>query len=231
MPIRIVTISDTHNYHKSVVVPPCDILIHAGDFSSRGYQSEVEAFGEWLRSLDQCTHKICIAGNHDRSFEDTPTQAQEWLYGHAEPGLCNVHYLQDSEVTLSIDGQDVRIWGTPHQPWFMSWAFNLKTPEELKAKWDLIPKGIDVLVSHGPPYKILDKTSYGQTHVGCRELKKAVQRVKPLLHCFGHIHEGHGVMEWNGTMFANASSCTVKYHPINTPLVFELDEAKVLKQV
>ncbi len=228
--VRIVAISDTHNYHKSVTVPPCDILVHAGDSTSRGYKHEVEDFGNWLRSLDQCTHKVCIAGNHDRSFEDTPTQAREWLYGHMEPGTCGVHYLQDEEIVLNVGGRDVRIYGSPWQPFFCNWAFNLKTPEELKAKWDLIPKGLDCLVTHGPPYKLLDKTSYGNEHVGCRELRKAIQRTKPKLHVVGHIHEGYGVARFGNTLVSNASSCTVRYNPTNPPLLFELDDDGTMRQ-
>ena len=34
--LRIACISDTHGRHRSVRVPPCDVLIHGGDFTNVG---------------------------------------------------------------------------------------------------------------------------------------------------------------------------------------------------
>jgi Icc-related predicted phosphoesterase len=70
-------------------------------------------------------------------------------------------------------------------------AFNLDRGAPIKEKWDLIPSNglVDVLVTHGPPYGILDVT-YENLTVGCEELAIAVKdRIKPRLHVFGHIHE------------------------------------------
>jgi Icc-related predicted phosphoesterase len=59
-------------------------------------------------------------------------------------------------------------------------------------------------------------------HVGCEELRAAVERVRPRVHIFGHIHHGYGMMDWNGTRFVNASVCNEQYRPVNPPAVTEL---------
>lgn len=233
MPIKIVCISDTHTYHNSLKLPEGDILVHSGDATFRGYEKEICDFGDWFRK-QPFKYKIFVAGNHDTSFEDTPTQAREWFYdGHnladVKPGDDGVYYLQDSAVEVDVNGQKVKIYGSPWQPEFCNWAFNLDTPEQLKAKWDLIPKGLDVLITHGPPYKLCDQVIRGKEHVGCRELRAAIQRTRPKLHVCGHIHEGYGVSRFGDTFIANASSCTAGYHPSNKPLVFLLHENGVMQ--
>lgn len=206
--MRVVCLSDTHDLHGKLTVPDGDLLLHAGDATSKGTLAQIEAFDWWLAAQPH-RHKVVIAGNHDFGFQRTPTQARK-LIRHAT-------YLEDSEIT--IDG--LRIWGSPWQPWFHDWAFNLQRGAEIAAKWALIPDGIDVLVTHGPPLGILDRTSRGDD-VGCADLLAAVQRVKPRLHLFGHIHEGYGTLERDGTRFVNASNCTERYHPVQPPIVIDL---------
>lgn len=227
--MKIVTISDTHTYEQSVVVPDGDILIHSGDATFRGYEHEVRAFGEWFRAQPH-RWKIFVAGNHDTSFEDQPTQALEWFYGDKGNSLnrasSDTIYLLDESITLDVDGESVSIYGAPWQPWFYDWAFNIKRAEDLKAVWDKIPKGTDILVTHGPAYKLADTNQEGE-HCGCRELRKAIQRVKPKLHVCGHIHEGYGVSKWGDTIVANSSICTRRYKPTNEPLIFEFKDGKM----
>ncbi|KAJ8791786.1 hypothetical protein J1605_020508 [Eschrichtius robustus] len=77
------------------------------------------------------------------------------------------------------------------QPWFYGWGFNLPRGQALLEKWNLIPEGVDVLVTHGPPLGFLDWVPKKMQRVGCVELLNTVQRrVQPRLHVFGHIHEG-----------------------------------------
>ena len=126
-------------------------------------------------------------------------------------------YLQDSGVEL----MGLRIWGSPWQPVFFNWAFNLPRGEPLRARWALIPNDTDVLVTHGPPMGHGDMTSEG-TRVGCEALLDAIQRVCPRLHIFGHIHEDHGV-SWEGeTACINASVCSLRYEPTQPPLGADL---------
>ncbi|MBX7185187.1 MAG: metallophosphatase domain-containing protein [Vicinamibacteria bacterium] len=203
--MRLVLISDTHNQQSSLVLPAGDALVHAGDFTMRGAEVEVAAFGAWLEA-QPFRHKIVVAGNHDFLFEREPRFARSLLPGAA-------HYLFDSEVTL----EGLRFWGAPWQPWFLDWAFNLQRGEEIAAKWALIPEGVDVLITHGPPMGTADRTARGE-NVGCADLGEAMARVKPRLSVFGHIHEGYGV---HGDK-VNAAICDEKYRPVNRPIVVDL---------
>ena len=115
----------------------------------------------------------------------------------------------------------IKFWGSPWQPEFFDWAFNASRGEEIRQYWDKIPTGIDVLITHGPPFKLGDQTDIGE-HVGCLDLLDAIERVKPKLHVFGHIHEGYGVTSANGTTFVNASTCTLRYRPTNSCVVIDL---------
>jgi Icc-related predicted phosphoesterase len=207
--MRIVTLSDTHNRHDEIVVPAGDLLVHAGDLTGCGTLPELEAAARWLRSLPH-PHKVVIAGNHDFALERRPAESHALFDG--------LTYLQDSGT--SIGG--LRIWGSPWQPRFFDWAFNLDRGPAIRAKWDLIPSGIDVLVTHGPPAGILDETVAGQ-RVGCADLLVALRRVRPRLHVFGHIHESYGRHDADGTHFLNASSCDLRYEAVNRPLVVDLD--------
>jgi predicted phosphohydrolase len=206
--MRIVCLSDTHDLHDQLQVPDGDLLLHAGDATMRGSEAQIRAFDRWLATLPH-RHKVVIAGNHDWAFERTPAAARSWLRAAT--------YLEDSEVT--VDG--VRIWGSPWQPWFYDWAFNLERGPAIAAKWDRIPAGIDVLVTHGPPAGILDRTDQGDA-VGCADLLAAVRRVRPKLHVFGHIHEAYGTLEQDGVRFVNASNCSVRYRPVQPPIVVDL---------
>ncbi|MDD5656113.1 MAG: metallophosphatase domain-containing protein [Elusimicrobia bacterium] len=206
--MRICVISDTHGFHASLKPPRADLLLCAGDVSLSGGREEIAAFAAWWRALDY-PRKLLIAGNHDWLFQRQPRRARE-LFAPGE-------YLQDSEARVGR----LRVWGSPWQPWFMDWAFNLKRGTELKAKWDLIPDGVDILLTHGPPRGFGDLTRRGP-RAGCRELLQAVaKRVRPRWHVFGHIHEAYGVFKAGSTTFINASICDFWYRPAHRPVVFE----------
>ncbi|HEY9785873.1 MAG TPA: metallophosphatase domain-containing protein [Candidatus Obscuribacterales bacterium] len=208
--MRIVIISDTHNKLSQISIPEGDLLIHCGDFCGHGTIDEVARFSEQLAELPH-RHKVVIAGNHDWPFERQNAAARA--------ALENVVYLEDSGV--SIDG--LKIYGSPWQPEFMNWAFNLpRQSRELEDKWRCIPDGTDILVTHGPPYRILDATRFGQ-HAGCELLRRRVEEIKPRVHCFGHIHEAYGQEKRDGTLFVNASVLNLWYRPQNKPVVVDLD--------
>jgi hypothetical protein len=131
--------------------------------------------------------------------------------------LANASYLQDGLIEVG----GLRIWGSPWQPWFFDWAFNLPRGPALASKWALVPDGVHVLVTHGPPAGILDRTA-NEEAVGCHDLARALERILPRLHVFGHIHESYGRLERDGTTFVNASNCDLKYRPVQAPIVVEL---------
>jgi predicted phosphohydrolase len=220
--VRLVCISDTHSRHRDIVVPDGDVLVHAGDFTKRGREQEIADFNGWLAELPH-RHKLVIAGNHDFLFERAPHVARGML--------SNATYLEDSGC--EIDG--VRFWGSPWQPRFFDWAFNLDRGEPLRKKWERIPDRVDVLITHSPPHGVLDRVWDGQ-HVGCEELVAALARVRPRVHVFGHIHEAYGVSESTcderdevaalaetaRTRFVNACSCDLEYEPVQPPVVLDL---------
>ncbi|HLT37854.1 MAG TPA: metallophosphatase domain-containing protein [Enhygromyxa sp.] len=205
--IRLVLISDTHGFHD-FPVPPGDVLVHAGDGCSRGTLDEAREWAAFVHRQPH-RHKIVIAGNHDRCFEAD--------FAVASAPFAGLDFLHDS----GCERLGVRFWGSPWQPWFLSWAFNLPRGPELAAKWALIPDDTDVLVTHGPPHGILDRT-YDHEPVGCEQLRIALGRVRPRVHVFGHIHEGYGAAFVDGTLFVNASTCTLAYRPTNPAIVVDL---------
>lgn len=208
--MKIVCISDTHNLHsKCKEIPTGDILIHAGDLTRKGDLEDVRSFNAWLKDLPH-KHKLIIAGNHDFCFERTPKEARSLI--------TNGIYLEDEEII--IDG--LKFYGSPWQPWFFNWAFNLRRGAPLKEKWEQIPDDTDILITHGPPHGILDKVMMGDK-VGCEELLIRLGSLEKLkLHVFGHIHEACGIHEYQGIKMVNASTCTLSYKPTNEPIVVEL---------
>ncbi|MFA6093461.1 MAG: metallophosphatase domain-containing protein [Elusimicrobiota bacterium] len=237
--MRFVTVADTHL--AELELPEGDVLLHAGDLTFRGSAPEVVSAARWLQSQKQkrkYQHVIVTAGNHDFLFQTEPGLARELL---RENGIL---YLEDSGLTIEgssiLPGElapgpgRITVYGSPWQPWFNNWAFNLRTIESLKEKWDMIPAGVDILMTHGPPHGILDGVtrfnedlypsdeSLFTKNLGCEALLEALRRVKPRFHVFGHIHEGYGIVEKNGTTFINASIMDGQYEPARKARVFDI---------
>lgn len=210
--LRLVAISDTHERHRYVSLPEGDVLIHAGDITKKGSLQAIEDFATWMKEAPH-KHKIVIAGNHDFCFEDERSADAEKILNNE-----GIIYLCDSGVTI----EGIYFWGSPWQPWFYDWAFNLPRGEEIAAKWSLIPDNTQVLITHGPAFEIADKTTEG-LHVGCEELAARIAALNCLkAHIFGHIHESYGIQKIAGVVYANASVCNRQYQPLNQPLVIEI---------
>ena len=229
--MKITLISDSHTKHNKVHhdLPGGDILIHAGDFMDSGYSPmEAMMFFKWFDEIKTYDTKVLIAGNHDRWMQDEPEEAKGILTGYK-----TIEYLQDEEMVLYFDGpngdwpeDNVRIYGSPWQPEFCSWAFNLpRNGEEMKARWDAIPDNTDILVTHGPPFGYQDIPGGQSIRVGCEMLRYRVDEIKPKIHVFGHIHGGHGYYYNGHTHFFNASVLDERYNYANVPLNFEWDQA------
>ena len=208
---KITMISDTHNQHNKIKISKTDILVHAGDATGRGSIQEVSAFLNWL-SQQPATHKVYVAGNHDFLFERDPNLSKMILSEYP-----SITYLQDA--TTEIMG--LKFYGSPWTPRFYDWAFNADT-DKLSEVWSAIPAEIDFLITHGPPFGILDETEEGNK-IGCKILLQEIQtRIKPKYHVFGHDHEGYGSKVIDGTNFINASSCNRRYLPVNPPIIFAI---------
>ena len=116
---------------------------------------------------------------------------------------------------------DIKIWGSPITPWHFDWAFNKKRGKEIAKHWSLIPPETDLLITHGPPYSILDQV-VNERPVGDRDLLKRVMELKPKVHVFGHIHESYGKIRKEGCLFINACNVNEQYNLVNPPIVFDL---------
>jgi predicted phosphohydrolase len=207
--VRAVVLSDTHNCHGRIDVPDGDLLLHAGDMTGHGGLYELEPFAEFLGGLPH-RWKVLVAGNHDFCLEN-PTERET-----ARAFLADFVYLEDAAV--EIDG--VRIYGSPWQPAFFDWAFNLPRGAALREKWARIPDDTEVLLTHTPPAGVLDETRRGEG-VGCADLLDRIREVRPGLHVFGHIHEAYGTLRRDGVLYVNGSNCTVGYEPTNAPVVLD----------
>jgi Icc-related predicted phosphoesterase len=195
-------------------LPGGDLLICSGDISGRGSITEIENFMKWFDEIDNYDTKVFIAGNHDFGFENENEKLIGLLTGYK-----NIDYLQDERMDL-WDGNDEQlvIYGTPWQPEFHNWAFNLPRGEKLKEKWDKIPVDVDILITHSPPFGKLDFVQYNNINVGCEELMKRIGEIKPKIHVFGHIHEGFGYVFDGNTHFINASVLNERYEFRNRPV-------------
>ena len=212
--MRFVVISDTHGLHEKIQLPKGDVLIHAGDATSRGHDHEISAFGQWFGRQD-FAYKIFVAGNHDFLFQTNQKEALLALKSLDE----KIIYLQDSSFLLPFENTAIKIWGSPWQPFFFDWAFNLRN-HELEKAWQKIPQDTQILITHGPPRGVLDLVERGEA-VGCQHLRTKVLELSPKIHIFGHIHEGYGKTHLKNTFMINASSLNVAYEPVNRPIVFD----------
>ena len=239
----VMCISDTHGLHSEIpekwALPKVDLLIHAGDFTNVGELTDIESYADFVDSLKKagvCQRAILVAGNHDITLE--PKYYEEIGYDRFHAGRsgsrgtrCDTDaciraamrsgtYLEDSGVTVC----GVTVYGSPWQPEFCDWAFNLERGKELAEKWAMIPEdgAVDVLVTHSPPRGHGDRCRSG-FRAGCDDLlASVVTKVRPQFHVFGHIHEGYGVTKQEGldTYFINASTVTSTYRVEHKPIVF-----------
>lgn len=213
--MKITAISDLHGHYPEL--PEGDLLIIAGDLIARHNEAEFFECFNWIHE-QRYSKKILIAGNHDQQMQDENYQGPQGIM------IGSFEYLCDSGT--EFDG--LKIWGSP---WTLTFPeINPKctaftgTEKDLAEKYALIPDDTDILITHGPPYGIMDKTVRGE-HVGSKELLKAVMHVKPSFHVFGHVHEGYGkeiitysygkLIGQKEMIFLNCSHVDEHYRPVN----------------
>lgn len=204
--MRIACISDTHQKHDMLNISEVDMLIHAGDFCSYGTVEEAKRFNSWLARIE-VKYKIVIAGNHDKCLEQ--------YNGHEI--ISNAIYLQDEAVEI----EGVKFYGSPWQPEFCNWAFNLPRGQPLASQWAKIPSDTDVLITHGPSFGKLDSLPNG-VHVGCEDLARRISELKLSYHIHGHVHHSYGFAQYANPRVVNASSCNEAYVARNEPIIIEV---------
>ena len=208
----ITFISDTHGLHNRLKLSEGTVLVHAGDITEYGTEEEVIDFLDWF-SGQPYFYKIFIGGNHDLFLESSTKAEKRKLIP------SNVIYLQNSGIEI----QGFRFWGSPVTPWFLGMAFNARAGNELKRVWRKIPSSTDVVITHGPPKGILD------AGMGDDELAFRVSKIKPKVHCFGHIHGQAGSKSHDRITYINAAMVnspdplrTIDYKIIGKPIIYSL---------
>lgn len=214
--MNVVAVSDLHGFLPEL--PPADLVLICGDICPPWDRNDEfqeywldTAFRKWLMGI-KARKIVGVAGNHDFIFQVLP---------HKVPPLPWV-YLEDSGTEF----ENVKIWGSPWQPYFCDWAFNLYEAD-LEKKWQLIPLDTDILVLHGPPHGYGDQAprlnTNGFVNTGSPSLLKRIKEIEPRLVVFGHIHEARGRWELkSGTTLANVSVVDGNYELIHSPMTFEL---------
>ena len=236
-------ISDTHNMHEALTEEisqlrsdssdTLNVLVHAGDMTNRGSHSELKSIATWLKTepgVAEFDYKFVISGNMDGIGLDSnyPTFGSNAIDGHK---LFNdldkgVFYLENEPFALNVnDGNKrkvINLYGTPNTLKFVG-GFQIYNDEQSNQVWHAVPEGTDVLISHGPPYKILDSSSSGK-HVGDEvALKEILERVKPKYMIFGHVHDSFGVEELKDVVFANVAQYNFGERKEVHPFVFDID--------
>lgn len=226
--MKVVAFSDTHNQHKKITLPDGDILIYAGDCAIHGTELEVEDFAKWIKTQPH-KFKCAVAGNHDECLQDKPEIFQD----------NGIEYLCDREININ----GLRIYGTPWRsvprervlgPKSRWSAFMITEP------WDEyvfreIPNGLDILITHMPPFGIMDIGSHWKKYEirepdtiigpdgkfwkfigfkswGNKALLKNIKRAKPKHSIFGHIHDISDILVDDGITFYNVSMCDAEYN-------------------
>lgn len=192
--MRVVAVADTHTFEADLGdLPEGDVFVHAGDLLRGGTLDELAGVARWIRGLPHAT-KIVVAGNHDWCFLRQRDRTLDMLG-------ADVLYLEDAGVSV----QGLQVYGSPWQPEYNRWAFNLPRGVALREKWQKIPRGTDILVTHGPPCGVGDRSSVGGRW-GCEELRDAVATLEPALHLFGHIHQDGGFWRRGTTCYVNVTT-------------------------
>jgi Icc-related predicted phosphoesterase len=216
--MKIDCISDLHGHYPQL--EGGDLLIVAGDLTARDQVIEYAEFDYWL-SNQHYTRKIIISGNHDNWLQNQPLKKDKFHQ--------NTDYLFDSGTEF----EGLKIWGSPWTKTFEGMnphckAFTVDTEEELEQKWKNIPYDMDILITHSPPFGVMDgvkEHSGGPIqHCGSLHLFLLLKYAfRPKLHVFGHIHEGYGQEQrFTNCISVNASHVNQKYEPVNKPIRIEL---------
>ena len=195
--VRIVCISDLHSLQLPSGLPPGDILIVAGDLTE-GRPSYLLSRLEELQGLkSQFPFIFIIGGNHDRALDEKCDSHDAAIYNDmAERVQCReafrtasgINYLENNGVEIYLNKRTIKVWGSPGSlATTQRTCFGYTAGKDAQDLWAQIPADTNILITHGPPLGYMDRDG-----LGCENLRKALWRIKPFAHVFGHVHEGHG---------------------------------------
>jgi hypothetical protein len=225
--VRLVLISDTHNVETDVSSFPddADVIVHAGDHTVAGTRQELENAAKWLGAIARQRAKhgaVLTGGNHDVPLDRATFQS---VGGDDALSAASLEWFNTPPLRFVNHGlvevAGLRLFLSPFVPLTPSRqhlardnpernvGFN-REDSELDVLYSQIPDDVDVLVTHTPPFGILDKSlQYGNVkrkqpiEIGSKVLLSHVKRVRPLIHVFGHEHDSRGMHEQDGTLFIN----------------------------
>ena len=186
-PLRLICLSDTHNRIDRVRIPDGDFFIHCGDAVNFWSSArDLRRFNRFVGNLSH-RHKLFVSGNHCISLDENRPDLSQLI-------LSKMIYLQDQ----SIEIEGIRFYGSPWRPrrgcLYPSEAFGFDHRRIGEEIWSRIPSDTDVLLTHSPPFGVLDESSLHGARLGCLHLlREVVQRVRPRLHLFGHVHDAAGI--------------------------------------
>lgn len=245
--MKLCHISDTHGKHENLTIPKCDVLVFTGDMGTRTNELELISFLSWIEK-QPADVKIIIAGNHDICMDKDWVKRQKNV-GSVEGVLANQHYqnakslIENYKVKYLEDREyiynGIKFYGSPYSPSFHRerWVFNADRGKEIQKIWSKIPSDVNVLLTHTPPYKILDyvdnrykRHPNEDQNVGCQDLMNVIKNrlFKLKLHCFGHIHETTGLLikpvsQTRNVIFSNGACVTNNYQQVVTkPFTIEI---------
>lgn len=215
---------DGNSQPLQLPTPQADVLLHCGDLTQVGGVSSFKKALKMLGSID-AELRLVIPGNHDLELEKPYSQAQRDYDGTPEDpedhdlsvktmtgplaAEAGVTFLTEGTHLFTLkSGAVFKIYVSPYTPAFCDWAFAYEHNEDrfngphqvangvISIATNPIPDDVDIVMTHGPPKSVLDWCPQG--NVGCENLLHAIRRVKPMMHCFGHVHEGNGVefIDW-----------------------------------
>ena len=230
--MKITCISDLHGCYPDL--PGGDLLILAGDYTGSNRIPQWTEFFRWLEQQDY-RKIVYVGGNHDGFLTLclTSSESSDLFREYKDEDLKpsdKIEYLLDS----GLEFEGLKIWGSPWSLWFHGINPHCKaftgSEGDLKKKFDLIPDDTDILITHTPPCGVLDHLhrADGTTeYTGSKSLRLALERAKPQLHVFGHIHEHGGKIGLfkhigPNTLCINASIMDRNYQPENTPITITL---------
>lgn len=220
--VKICCISDTHQNHNFIKIPDnIDILIHAGDFcdGDLNKKKHVNNFLNWYIDI-KAKYKYLICGNHDLYLEHMDKKTKNDFIEDMKKN--NILYLENNfgvypDLNLNIYGfPQILKRNMPYE----SIAFEVDAQKLNEICNTTFNKKIDILITHGPPYDILDKTKRNIKIGSLTLLEDLILREQPSIHVFGHNHDEYGykIYEFKGKeiLFINSS---VKKS--SNPIVFD----------
>ncbi len=226
--MKIDCISDLHGFYPEL--EGGDLLIVAGDLTASDHPYEYNKFARWIRSFEY-KKRIVISGNHDNWIIDSNNLG---IQEAAEIG--EFEYLCDSGTEF----EGLKIWGSPWTKTFEGMnphckAFTVDSEDDLEKKWKNMPYDVDILITHSPPFGVLDQVVKGDRfieghqcdkfeNVGSLHLYLLLKyALRPRLHVFGHIHEGYGQEQrFTNCISVNASHVNERYQSVNKLIRIEL---------